>query len=169
MAPWGRLVALALTCVFLAASHAQGQETTDAVAGFAGVWDLPGTTTSIEINADKSVRHSQFGAGVIKHDVGDYFSVFYNQQQNPLQCYYQIKKYSENELSVVRALKTNSVDCELGILRRAPGTLSESADADKQGNKSNQREGEKLPANENTAGSKPSAENRHRVRSATNG
>jgi formylglycine-generating enzyme required for sulfatase activity len=95
----------------------------DSIRELAGRWDLPGTLTSIEIRDDHSVQHSMLGAGDIKLENADYFEITY--RSNFLACRYQIKKYSENELSMVLYLKTDPAECELGLLRRVPHDSAE--------------------------------------------
>jgi formylglycine-generating enzyme required for sulfatase activity len=95
----------------------------DSIREFTGQWDLPGTLTSIEIRDDHSVLHSMLGAGDIKLENADYFEITY--RSNFLACRYQIKRYSENELSMVLYLKTDPAECELGLLRRAPKNSGE--------------------------------------------
>lgn len=111
-------------CVF--EPTASAVEVSDPIDNFLGRWDLPGTLTWIEIREDHSIVHSTLGAGDIRAENGDYFEILY--RANYLACRYQIKKYSEEELSAVVYLKTDSSDCQLGVLRRSPQQLKKSGD-----------------------------------------
>ena len=86
-----------------------------------GEWDLAGTDTTIEIRADHLVFHSRLGQGDIRHENVHYFTVEY--RQHHLECYYQIKRYGEDELSIVVARLPADQNCDLGMMRRSPGNV----------------------------------------------
>lgn len=103
----------------------------DAISSLVGDWDLRGTDTSLEIRPDHSVFHSRLGLGDIEHENVHYFKVEY--RHTHLQCHYQIKKYSKDELSIVVSIRPADADCDLGEMRRAPGSIEpESAAAGEQ-------------------------------------
>ena len=84
----------------------------DPIASLVGDWDLIGSDTSLEIRPDHSVFHSRLGLGDIKHENVFYYEVEYRHKH--LQCYYRIKKYSEDELSVIVYTRPADSDCDLG-------------------------------------------------------
>jgi len=95
----------------------------DPIASLVGEWDLidPDTITSIKIRPDHSVFHSRLGLGDIEHENVFYYKVEY--RHTHLQCHYQIKKYSEDELSIIVSIRPAPSDCDLGQMRRAPGSI----------------------------------------------
>jgi formylglycine-generating enzyme required for sulfatase activity len=102
---------------------------TDAVGPLVGEWDLKGTDTTLEIRPDHSVFHSRLGLGEIEHENVHYFKVEY--RHTHLLCHYQIKKYSNDELSIVVSIRPADSDCDLGEMRRSPGSarpLAQGAD-----------------------------------------
>src|SRR5262249_12797088 len=66
------------------------------------------------------VDHSTLGAGTIQHEETSYFRLVFRQRH--LTCRYEVRKYSENELTFTIAVQPSESECELGSLRRAPGT-----------------------------------------------
>ncbi len=119
------VVALCIGALAPRAAHAQKAD--DDIREFVGVWDLPGTLTQVKINADRTVDHSSLGSGTIAlHDVGVYRVTYRHLHLN---CYYQIKRYGPDELAVVVATQPSEQDCDLGTLRRAPGSSKHGAAA----------------------------------------
>ncbi|MBL8882370.1 MAG: SUMF1/EgtB/PvdO family nonheme iron enzyme [Hyphomicrobium sp.] len=112
-----RSKSLWLGTVVLALSFGSAQSD-EAIQAFVGEWDLRGTDTYIVIRNDNSVFHSKLGAGDIRHDNVNFFTVEYRGQH--LECHYQIKKYQEDELSIVISMPTDHQDCQLGEMRRSP-------------------------------------------------
>src|SRR5262249_1354568 len=98
---------------------AWAQRDPDPVAPLVGSWDLPGTLTKLKIHADRTVDHSTLGAGTIQHEETSYFRLVFRQRS--LTCRYEVRKYSENELTFTIAVQPSVSDCEPGSLRRAPG------------------------------------------------
>ena len=86
------LLLLAPACV-----NAQQMPNAIAIAPLVGNWDLPGTLTRLKIHPDGTVDHSKFGEGTIQHDEASYFRLVFRQQH--LICTYEVRKYSENELT----------------------------------------------------------------------
>jgi formylglycine-generating enzyme required for sulfatase activity len=115
-----RLVGLLL----LAPACVNAQQTTNAnaIAPLVGNWDLPGTQTRLKIHADGTVDHSKLGEGTIQHDEASYFRLVFRQLDH-LVCTYEVRKYSETELTFTVVIHPSpSADCELGALRRSPGS-----------------------------------------------
>ncbi len=90
----------------------------DRIAPLAGTWDREGTQLRIVIHDDSSVHHYKLGSGDIKHDNADYFVIRY--RQHHFNCHYQVRKYSNDEIAFVVAVRPSEDDCELGVLRRVP-------------------------------------------------
>jgi len=90
----------------------------DAVQALVGEWDLKNTDTTLIIRKDNSVFHSRLGVGDIRHENVHFFTVEY--RHTHLECHYQIKKYQEDELSIVVSRQTDHQDCQLGEMRRSP-------------------------------------------------
>ena len=101
-------------------SAALGQNTIDPVQDLVGDWDIPGTIISISISPRHVVQHSRFGRGDIKWDNADYFLISYRDRS--MLCHYVIRIYSPVEVSFLRAEQTDPAECDLGELRRAPGS-----------------------------------------------
>lgn len=117
-----------VVALVLSASAAFADTTLDSIAKIAGHWDLPGSRTSIEIRPNKTVQHWSLGVGTIEHEIASFYVVTY--QQHAISCRYEIKRYSDDELSVIVATRPAPDDCELGILRRAPDDKDASGPAD---------------------------------------
>jgi formylglycine-generating enzyme required for sulfatase activity len=135
--------------LFLVPACVNAQQTANAVAPLVGNWDLPGTMTRLKIHADGTVDHSKLGEGTIQYDEASYFRLVFRQQH--LSCTYEVRKYSENELTFTVSIHPSDSDCELGALRRSPG--SEAPPAPTKSNKSS----ESLPAG-NTGDDKKGAQ-----------
>lgn len=119
-------------CLFtLIVGAAHADDASNKIAMLAGQWDLPGTRTTIEIRPDGSVQHWSLGSGDIRFEHGNFFIVQY--RQHHLECHYEIKKYNDNELSMIIASRPSPDDCELGLLRRAPNDPDTSARSDSTG------------------------------------
>jgi formylglycine-generating enzyme required for sulfatase activity len=109
---------LALLLFWMGAASAQ--QGTDPVATLVGEWDLPGSLTRIKINADRTVDHSKLGSGIIRYEEASFYRVVF--RHHHLSCRYEVRKYSESELTFTVATQPSDSDCELGALRRSPGT-----------------------------------------------
>ena len=99
---------------------ALAQNTTDPIQDLVGDWDIPGSITSISISPRHVVQHSRFGRGDIKWDNADYFLVSYRDRS--MICHYIVRVYSPVEASFLRAEPTDPAECDLGDLRRSPGS-----------------------------------------------
>ena len=107
--------------LLLAPSCAIAQQSSDAtIAPLVGNWDLPGTPIRLKIHPDGTVDHSKLGEGTIRHEETIYFRLVFRQQH--LSCGYEVRKYSDNELTFTVAVHPSDSDCELGALRRSPGS-----------------------------------------------
>jgi formylglycine-generating enzyme required for sulfatase activity len=137
-----RLVGLLL----LAPACVNAQQTANAIAPLVGNWDLPGTQTRLKIHPDGTVDHSKLGEGTIQYEETSYFRLVFRQQH--LSCSYEVRKYSDTELTFTVAVHPSDSDCELGALRRSPG--SEAPPAPAKTNKSS----ETLPAGDVSDNSK---------------
>jgi formylglycine-generating enzyme required for sulfatase activity len=114
---------LALTFFWTAqGTQANAQNSSDPIQSFVGDWDLPGDFTSLSILSNHYVQHSKWGRGDIRWDNADYFSISYRQRS--MTCHYIIRLYSPTELSVVRAEQMDPPECDLGELRRSPGSIA---------------------------------------------
>lgn len=130
------LVAAAYSSAFGSVVAATAQNSRSTAAEFVGAWDIVGTTTRVKINADNSLDHSRLGSAVITLTDDQLYKVTYRHLH--LNCYYQIKKYSETELSFVVAIQPSDQDCDLGMLRRAPDPKARpKSESDVTGNKPN--------------------------------
>lgn len=143
MLPLGsKSLRLGTALLALSASAAQSD---DAVQALVGEWDLKNTDTTLIIRSDNSVFHSKLGVGDIRHENVHFFTVEY--RHTHLECHYQIKKYQEDELSIVISRQTDHQDCQLGEMRRSPGqekaTPPEAPEPRKEQKKSSEVEPEK--------------------------
>jgi formylglycine-generating enzyme required for sulfatase activity len=114
----GYLRAAGLLMLPMAPLTAGAQQPPDPVLPLVGYWDLPGTLTKLRIHADHTVDHSSLGAGSIQHEDTSYFSINYRLRR--LTCHYEVRKYTDTELTFTMATRPGDSDCELGALRRAP-------------------------------------------------
>ncbi len=112
--------------LLLAPVCANAQQTPNAAAivPLVGNWDLPGTLIRLKIHPDGTVDHSKFGEGTIQYDEVTFFRLVFRQQH--LTCSYDVRKYSENEITFTVSVHPSDPDCELGALRRSPGTQAPS-------------------------------------------
>jgi formylglycine-generating enzyme required for sulfatase activity len=102
---------------------ASAQQNLSAIAPLVGDWDLPGTLTKLKIHADGTVDHSVLGGGTIQYDEASYFRLVFRQPGRlQLICNYEVRKYSANELTFTVSILPRDPDCELGALRRSPGS-----------------------------------------------
>lgn len=115
----GPLYLFALLLLAPACGHAQQTSNAAAIAPLVGDWDLPGTLIRLKIHADGTVDHSSFGAGTIEYQRASSFRVVY--REHYINCSYDVRKYSENELTFTIDLRPSDSGCELGTLRRSPG------------------------------------------------
>ena len=116
------LVSCAVMSLALVQPALAAEDSADsAIDEIVGEWDLAGTDTTIEIREDHLVFHSRLGQGDIRHENVHYFTVEY--RQHHLECYYQIKRYGEDELSIVVARLPADQNCDLGMMRRSPGNV----------------------------------------------
>ena len=108
--------------LLLAPVYANAQQTSNeaAIAPLVGNWDLPGTLTRLKIHPDGTVDHSKFGEGTIQYDGVRYFRLFFSEKY--LNCTYDVRKYSENEITFTVSVHPSDPDCGLGALRRSPGS-----------------------------------------------
>jgi formylglycine-generating enzyme required for sulfatase activity len=108
------------TLLLLAPVCANAQQTPNeiAIAPLVGDWDLPGTLIRLKIHPDGTLDHSSFGAGTIEYQRASSFRVVY--QKDYIHCSYDIRKYSENELTFTVDIRPTDQGCELGTLRRSP-------------------------------------------------
>ena len=102
------------------ASIADAQQAINPIASLVGYWDLPGTTIRLKIHPDGTVDHSALGEGTIRFDETSYYRLVFRQRH--LTCQYDVRKYSENELTFTVSLQPSDGLCELGALRRSPGS-----------------------------------------------
>ncbi len=72
------------------------------------------------ISPNHSVWHSQWGRGDIKPDNADYYEIRYRSRE--FRCHYVMRLNSPNELSAIRADNLDVPECDLGELRRVPGS-----------------------------------------------
>jgi formylglycine-generating enzyme required for sulfatase activity len=103
---------------------ASGQNAPDPIQDFVGEWDLPGTPTSITISRKHIVLHTRWGRGDMKWDNADYFVISY--RDRAMTCHYIVRLYSQDQLSFIRAEQMDPPECDLGELRRAPGSQGRS-------------------------------------------
>jgi formylglycine-generating enzyme required for sulfatase activity len=129
-----------IALVLLATSIVEAQQPSNPIAPLVGNWDLPGTLTRLKIHADGTVDHSSLGEGTIRFDETTFYRLFYRQHDH-LTCQYDVRKYSENDVTFTVALQPSNAECELGALRRSPGSDAPAAPAK---NKSS----ESLPADD---------------------
>jgi formylglycine-generating enzyme required for sulfatase activity len=114
------LIIAFLTASGLAITPAAAQYPRDPILDFVGEWNLPSSTMSIMIAPNHSIWHSQWGRGDITHDNADYYLIRYRSRD--IKCHYIFRMLSPNELSAGRAENMDPADCDLGELRRAPGS-----------------------------------------------
>jgi formylglycine-generating enzyme required for sulfatase activity len=117
----GLLTILASMALLLGtSSFALAQQTSNPIASLVGNWDLPGTLVRLKIHADGTVDHSALGEGTIRFDETTYYRLVYRQRH--LTCQYDVRKYSDNEVTFTISVQPSEPDCELGALRRSPGS-----------------------------------------------
>jgi formylglycine-generating enzyme required for sulfatase activity len=112
---------LRLCCLLLlapACANAQQTPNAIAIAPLVGNWDLPGTLTRLKIHPDGTVDHSKFGEGTIQYQEATYFRLFFREPY--LTCTYDVRKYSENEITFTILVHPSDSACELGALRKSP-------------------------------------------------
>jgi formylglycine-generating enzyme required for sulfatase activity len=114
------LVVLALLGLFHSIGFAQN--TADPIQNMVGEWDMAGVATSITILPNHIVMHSRWGRGDIKWDNANYYQISYRDRS--MFCHYIIRTYSPAELSILRGEQTDPPECDLGELRRAPGSVT---------------------------------------------
>lgn len=100
---------------------ARSESANGPLADLVGHWDLVGTTIRVKIHSDATIDHSRLGAGTIREVEADVFRFRYRHQDD-LQCEYRAARYSQNELHLVVVTQPSPQDCELGAMRRAPGS-----------------------------------------------
>lgn len=116
---WARpLYLFALLLLAPIGGHAQQASNAAAIAPLVGDWDLPGTLIRLKIHADGTVDHSNFGSGTIEYQRASSFRVVY--REHYINCSYDVRKYSENELTFTIDVRPADSGCELGTLRRSP-------------------------------------------------
>ncbi len=120
-AGWTSCVHAAGLLLLLMAPLKAGAQPADPVLPLVGNWDLPGTITKLKIHADHTIDHSLLGEGIIRHENASYFLI--NYRQHHFLCHYEVRKYSETELTFTVVVRPSESDCELGALRRAPEPL----------------------------------------------
>jgi formylglycine-generating enzyme required for sulfatase activity len=121
------LLSLSLLLAGGAPSQVLAQGAEDPFAAIAGVWRLPGTTTTITIYPNHKVEHSRWGRGDLRHDNVDYYVLSYRERH--WDCHYAIDTFAPNELSVVRTENLDASECDLGELRRAPWSEGDPGEA----------------------------------------
>lgn len=110
----------AVLCV-AASALAEAQQATNPIAPLVGSWDLPGTMITLKIHPDGTVDHSKLGAGTIRFDEASYYRLVFRLRN--LTCQYYVRKYSDNEINFTVSVQQVGVDdCDLGTLRRSPGS-----------------------------------------------
>lgn len=102
------------------ASNADAQQATNPIASLVGYWDLPGTPIRLKIHPDGTVDHSALGEGTIRFDETSYYRLVFRQRH--LTCQYDVRKYSENEVTFTVSIQPSDGLCDLGALRRSPGS-----------------------------------------------
>ncbi len=114
MIGWGVLLFIC------ASSTADAQQATNPIASLVGYWDLPGTTIRLKIHPDGTVDHSVLGEGTIRFDEINYYRLVFRHRY--LTCQYEVRKYSNSELTFTISVQPSEASCELGALRRSPGS-----------------------------------------------
>jgi formylglycine-generating enzyme required for sulfatase activity len=115
-----RLLMIICGALLGASSLADAQQATNPIASLVGYWDLPGTILKLKIHPDGTVDHSELGEGTIRFDETSYYRLVFRHRH--LTCQYQVRKYSENELTFTVSVQPSDSLCELGALRRSPGS-----------------------------------------------
>lgn len=114
------MIGCSALCMLGAASLAAAQQATSPIASLVGHWDLPGTMVRLKIHPDGTVDHSTLGEGTIRFDETSYYRLVYRQRH--LICQYEVRKYSENEVTFTVSVQPSDSLCDLGALRRSPGS-----------------------------------------------
>ena len=125
-----RLLMLGTALSLLAAPSTVGaQQSSNPIAPLVGSWDLPGTLLRLKISPDGIVDHSKLGEGILRYDEASYYRLVF--RQHHLTCQYDVRKYSENEVTFTVSVQPAESDCELGALRRSPSRELPAAPAKK--------------------------------------
>src|SRR4051812_48273620 len=103
---------LGILLLLAASSVAVAQQSPNPIAPLAGNWDLPGTLIKLKIQPDGTVDHSRLGEGFLRHDELSNFRLIFRHLH--LTCQYEVRKYSDNELTFTVSIQPSSSDCELG-------------------------------------------------------
>jgi hypothetical protein len=106
-----------LFAVALTTSGAQAGGEDDPVQNFVGEWSRPGDTKTFRIEKNHTTFDSYLGEGDIQWINADRYVVNYPERR--LACHYKIKLYSATELSMATVERTDPMECNLGVLRRA--------------------------------------------------